>query len=134
MQLVTFCKVHTLKLYTYFLYTKAMKQTERTQCSPVKTTINVIGGKWKPVILFQLCNNTLRFSQLQKSIAGITQKMLTQQLREMEADDLIKRKVYPEVPPRVEYSITSFGKTLMPIFELMHDWGTKYQNHLQAQK
>lgn len=96
-------------------------------CSSVKTTLNVIGGKWKPLILFLLKNNTLRFSQLQRSIDGITQKMLTQQLRELEADGLIKRTVYPEVPPKVEYSLTEFGHTLDPIFRTMDAWGKKYK-------
>lgn len=96
------------------------------KCSTVKVTIGVIGGKWKPLILFLLSHDTLRFSQLQKGIDGITQKMLTQQLRELEADGLIKRKVYAEIPPKVEYSITKFGKTLQPIFQSMDVWGREY--------
>lgn len=96
-------------------------------CSSVKTTLNTIGGKWKPLILYLLNNETLRFSQLQRGISGITQKMLTQQLRELEGERLITRKVYPEVPPKVEYSITSYGKTLMPIFKSMHEWGEKHK-------
>lgn len=103
-----------------------MKQASRG-CSSVKTTLNTIGGKWKPLILYLLNNETLRFSQLQRGIAGITQKMLTQQLRELEGERLITRKVYPEVPPKVEYSITSYGKTLMPIFKSMHEWGEKHK-------
>lgn len=96
-------------------------------CSSVRTTLNVIGGKWKPLILWLLTVETLRFSQLQRSIDGITQKMLTQQLRQLEADGLIKRTVYPEVPPKVEYSITEYGKTLQPIFRSMDQWGKTYR-------
>jgi DNA-binding HxlR family transcriptional regulator len=95
-------------------------------CSSVKTTLEAIGGKWKPLIMFLLVENKLRFSELQRSISGITQKMLTQQLRELEADRLINRKVYPQVPPKVEYSITNYGKTLLPVLETMHIWG---ENH-----
>ncbi len=80
-----------------------------------------------PMMLFLLKNKTLRFNELFKGINGITQKMLTQQLRELEADQVVERMVYPEVPPRVEYSITQFGKTLVPIFDLMYDWGKAYQ-------
>jgi len=73
------------------------------ECSSVKTTLDVMGGKWKPLILFLLRSQTLRFNELQRSIAGITQKMLIQQLRELETDGLVQRKVYPVVPPKVEY-------------------------------
>ncbi len=92
-------------------------------CSTIKTTLDVMGGKWKPLILYLLQERTLRFSGLQKQIDGITQKMLTQQLRELEHDKIITRKVYPEVPPRVEYSITRHGKTLIPILLNMEKWG-----------
>lgn len=98
------------------------------ECSTVKTTLNVIGGKWKPLILYLLQKETLRFSQLQRNIEGITQKMLTQQLRELEKDELITRKVYPEVPPKVEYSITDFGKSLQPVFNSMDEWGRAYRS------
>lgn len=98
----------------------------RTTC-PVFVTLRVIGGKWKPLILWNLREGPMRFSLLMRCIGGITQKMLTQQLREMEADRLIKRVVYPVVPPRVEYSITAYGKTLQPVLGSMADWGTKHQ-------
>lgn len=91
--------------------------------SPVNTTLNVIGGKWKPLILWFLYSKTMRFNELGRELKGITQKMLTQQLRELEQDGLIKRKVYPVVPPKVEYSITSYGKTLYPVLESMASWG-----------
>lgn len=95
-------------------------------CCPVSVTLNVIGGKWKPLILFFLNEKKLRFSELSRKLEGVTQKMLTKQLREMEADDLVKRKVYPEIPPRVEYSLTPYGKTLAPILTCMCDWGKKH--------
>lgn len=97
------------------------------QFCPVQTTLDVIGGKWKPIILFYLQAETLRFNELNRKIGKhLTQKMLTQQLRQMEKDRLIERKVYPEVPPRVEYSITEYGKTLKPILKLMYEWGAKH--------
>ncbi|MEI7603513.1 MAG: helix-turn-helix domain-containing protein [bacterium] len=95
--------------------------------SPVHTTLDVIGGKWKPVILWYLSKETVRFNELGRLINGITQKMLTQQLRELEKDGLIKRVVYPEVPPKVEYSITKYGKTLEPVLKAMAMWGQKHK-------
>lgn len=96
-------------------------------CSSVKVTLDVIGGKWKPLIMFLLHERVMRFSQLQREIEGITQKMLTEQLRELERDGLINRKVYPQVPPKVEYSITDYGKTLVPVLETMHKWGKSHR-------
>lgn len=110
-----------------------MKQLS-TECSSVKVTLNVIGGKWKPLILYLLFDSSLRFSQLQRGIDGITQKMLTQQLRELEKDKLVSRKVFPEVPPRVEYSITSYGKTLGPIFRSMNTWGKTHRQTIKNPK
>ena len=92
-----------------------MKQ-ETYQCG-VALTLEMIGGKWKGIILWHLLNKTLRFSQLQRRIPRITQKMLTQQLRELERDQLIHRKVYAEVPPRVEYSLTPRGESLSEILK-----------------
>jgi DNA-binding HxlR family transcriptional regulator len=100
---------------------------ENKQCSPVQTTLNVIGGKWKPLILWNLRENKLRFSELNRRIDGITQKMLTQQLRELEHDGLVSRKIYPEIPPKVEYAITPYGKTLQPVLKSMCAWGEKHQ-------
>lgn len=94
---------------------------------PVKLAIDIIGGKWKSVILWHLIHKTLRFSQLQRRLTGITQKMLTQQLRELERDGIIHRQVYPEVPPRVEYSLTDEGKTLEPVIRQMMEWGKEYR-------
>lgn len=98
-----------------------------SQC-PVITTLAVIGGKWKPAILWSLKEDgTLRFGVLKKSVAGITQKMLTQQLRELESDGIITRKIYPEVPPRVEYTLTDYGRTITPILDEMANWGSVHR-------
>ena len=90
---------------------------------PVQTCLNFISDKWKILIIRDLLDGTKRFNELKKSLAPITQKMLTQQLREMEQDDLIHREVYPIVPPKVEYSLTPLGKSLKPVIEEMKKWG-----------
>ncbi|MCC3374915.1 helix-turn-helix domain-containing protein [Cohnella sp. REN36] len=90
-------------------------------------TLAVIGGKWKLIILWHLgLEGTKRFGELRKMIPSITQKMLTNQLRELEEDRLVSRQVYAEVPPRVEYSLTEYGRSLMPILQLMYRWGKDY--------
>lgn len=90
-------------------------------------TLAVIGGKWKLIILWHLgLEGTKRFSELKKMIPHITQKMLTHQLRELEQDLLVHRKVYAEVPPRVEYSLTDHGQSLMPVLQAMYNWGKQY--------
>jgi DNA-binding HxlR family transcriptional regulator len=100
---------------------------------PVEITLSVIGGRWKSVILFHLNDKVLRFGELKRMIPGVTQKMLTQQLREMENDGLIHRKVYAEVPPKVEYSLTEFGRSLKPILNLMCKWGNEHSKRLGNQ-
>ena len=92
---------------------------------PVEATLDLIGGKYKALILWHLAEKKLRFSQL-KQMVSATPKMLTQQLRELEAQKLIHREVYPIIPPRVEYSLTELGHSLMPILTAMRDWGTGY--------
>lgn len=92
----------------------------------VAVSLEIIGGKWKGVILWHLCHKTLRFSQLRRRLQGVTQKMLTQQLRELERDGLVNRKVYAEVPPRVEYSLTELGHTLESTLRQLCDWGRAY--------
>jgi DNA-binding HxlR family transcriptional regulator len=94
--------------------------------NPVNLTLKVIGGKWKPLILWYVHQQTLRFNELKKHMVGVTQKMLTQELKQMEKDGLIKRKVYPVIPPKVEYSITAYGSTLFPILKAMDLWGQKH--------
>lgn len=90
-------------------------------------TLDVIGGKWKPMIIYSLKNGTLRFSQLLDGIQPkITQRMLTKQLRQLEEDGLITRKVYQQVPPKVEYSLTETGKSLMPILDQLCEWGYEH--------
>lgn len=93
---------------------------------PVSATLDLIGGKYKALILWHLAENVLRFSQLNKLIPNATAKMLTQQLREMETQGLIHREVYPVVPPKVEYSLTDLGRSLMPVLIAMRDWGAEY--------
>lgn len=93
---------------------------------PVETTIELIGGKYKALILWHLSDGTLRFSELQKVITNATPKMLTQQLRELESQALIHRQVFPVIPPRVEYSLTDLGRSLMPVLISMRDWGADY--------
>lgn len=96
-------------------------------CS-MELTLHIIGGKWKPIILYNLGRRTvLRFSELKRSMPSITQKMLTQQLRELEADGIVHREVYPQVPPRVEYSLTELGKSVLPILRDLCAWGTQYE-------
>jgi DNA-binding HxlR family transcriptional regulator len=99
---------------------------EEISC-PVKLTADIIGGKWKPLIIFLLEDKTHRFGELQKLIPGMTKKMLTQHLRELERDEIIHRKVYAEVPPKVEYSLTKHGESLKPILKLMSAWGSKHR-------
>lgn len=93
---------------------------------PVEITLALLGNKWKVLILRELFTGTRRFGELARGIPGISQKMLTQQLRQMEKDSLIERRVYAEVPPRVEYSLTGTGRSLKPILDEMHRWGSQY--------
>lgn len=99
---------------------------ELTDSCPVEATLDLIGGKYKALILWHLSEGTLRFSELRKAIKNATPKMLTQQLRELESQALIHREVYPVVPPRVEYSLTDLGRSLIPILVAMRDWGAGY--------
>lgn len=94
-------------------------------CS-VEATLDAIGGRWKAVILFHLLEGTKRFGELKKLIPDVAQRMLTNQLRELEDDGIITRKVYAQVPPKVEYSLTNYGRTLEPILLLMRDWGAEH--------
>jgi DNA-binding HxlR family transcriptional regulator len=96
---------------------------------PVYTTLEAIGGRWKPLILWFLLEHTKRFSELRRDIPNATQKMLTQQLREMERAGLVRRKVYAQVPPRVEYSLTPIGKSLRSVLEEMSAWGRKQERN-----
>ena len=104
-----------------------MKKRELYDC-PVEITLDVIGGKWKSVILYHLIDGTKRFGELKRLYPKISQRILTLQLRELESDQIIKRTVYPEVPPKVEYSLTEFGKTLSPLVKDLKAWGQKYND------
>lgn len=103
------------------------------KCS-MEVTLELIGGKWKSLILWHLANRTLRFSELRKLMPQATQKMLTQQLRDLEEDGLLIRKVYAQVPPKVEYSLSDSGKSLMPVLQLMCKWGNEYLAGIQVQQ
>ncbi|NRD80024.1 helix-turn-helix transcriptional regulator [Bacillus sp. BRMEA1] len=98
-------------------------------CS-VEATLEVIGGKWKGVILYHLFSGTKRFNEFRRLMPDITQRMLTLQLRELEKDGVVHREIYKEVPPKVEYSLTDFGRTLEPIIRLIRDWGERYNHEI----
>ena len=102
---------------------------------PVEATLDVIGGKWKVVILYHLTHDgTHGFAVLRRKIPGVSERMLTQQLRELEEDGIVHREVYPEVPPKVEYSLTDYGKSLRPITEVMCEWGKRHIKRSKAKR
>ncbi|MEO1145880.1 MAG: helix-turn-helix domain-containing protein [Cyanobacteria bacterium J06638_22] len=106
--------------------------SDRLTCA-VETTLDIIGGRWKVLILHELFQGVRRFNELHRALNGVTQKMLTQQLRELEDAGIVHREVYPQVPPKVEYSLTALGRTLEPILDAMHNWGNQYnQSRLEA--
>lgn len=104
-----------------------VKKIELPAC-PVETTLTLIGDKWKVLILRDLMTGTKRFGELKKSVGNVSQKVLTVQLRAMEANGLVHREVYAEVPPRVEYSLTDLGRSLKPILDAMWSWGENYKS------
>jgi DNA-binding HxlR family transcriptional regulator len=103
-----------------------MKKLNRKSGCAVEVTLSVMGGTWKPVILFHLMPGSKRFSELSRAIGGITQRMLTLQLRELEEAGIVQRTVYAEVPPRVDYALTALGLSLQPVLIAMRDWGVGY--------
>jgi DNA-binding HxlR family transcriptional regulator len=103
-----------------------LRYRDKEYACGIDITLAVVGGKWKASILWHLAQSTMRFSDLQRQFAETTRKMLTQQLRELEADGLVHREVYPQVPPKVEYSLTDKGRSLTPVLEMMCDWGRDY--------
>lgn len=107
-----------------------MKYCPSTYHCPVEATLNLIGGKYKSLILWHLIDTTLRFNEISKLIPTATPKMLTQQLRELEAENLIIRTVYPVVPPKVEYTLSDFGKSIIPVLDAMCNWGAAYLDGL----
>jgi len=96
--------------------------------NPVELSLNIIGGKWKIPILWRLKDNSKRYGVLKRSLPNVTHKMLTQQLRELEQDEIITRKVYFEIPPKVEYSLTLLGKSVIPVIDLLREWGEEYRS------
>lgn len=98
------------------------KASAERKC-PIETVIQVLGGKWKPLILWHLLDSAKRFNELEKLIPEVTQKMLAQHLRELENDRLVTRTIYPSVPPKVEYALSEYGKTMVPVLEVMCEWG-----------
>ena len=100
---------------------------------PVETTLTLIGDKWKVLILRDLMDGTKRFGELRKSLSGVSQKVLTAQLRDMESSGLVNRKVYAEVPPKVEYSLTGLGESLRPVIDVLRDWGEGYKRDRQKE-
>lgn len=103
-----------------------------THPCPVTVALSVIGGKWKVIILWHLQDGVKRFGELQRQVKGISQKMLTQELRDLEESGLVSRKVYPVVPPKVEYSLTETGWSLKPVLEQLSDWGNEYKKRRDA--
>lgn len=121
-------------IYTSTHHTIAIMASDHPdEESPIRTALSVIGGKWKPLILWHLREGPQRFSSLQRLIPGITQMMLTKQLRELESDAIITRTLYPEVPPRVEYSLTEIGRSIFPLLCSLSSWGRTYQDAVRDQ-
>jgi DNA-binding HxlR family transcriptional regulator len=108
--------------------------TRKNVSCPVEITLGVIGGRWKVLILQELFHGVRRFNQLHRTMSGITHKTLTQQLREMEADGVIARKVFAQIPPKVEYSVTPLGKTLRPVLAAMHRWAERNGDAIARRK
>ena len=107
-----------------------MKKKEELPDCPVATTVSLIGSKWKLLIIRNLLVRPWRFNELQKSLEGISQKVLTDSLRSMEEDGIITRTVFPEVPPHVEYALSELGESMRPIIKSMETWGTEYKNNM----
>ena len=107
-----------------------MKKKEELPDCPVATTVSLIGSKWKLLIMRNLLVRPWRFNELQKSLEGISQKVLTDSLRSMEEDGIITRTIFPEVPPRVEYALSELGESMRPIIKSMEAWGTEYKQNL----
>jgi len=105
----------------------------RDKRCPAELTLDIIGGRWKVLIVWQLFQGARRFSELSRALEGITQKMLTQQLRELEHDGIVHRQVYAQVPPKVEYSLTPLGESLRSVVDAMCEWGMKQRDQTPAQ-
>ena len=112
----------------------AKKRKEKTVGCPVETTLKVIGGRWKVMIIHFLMADTLRFGELTRSLGGISARTLSKQLRELEVDGVVERKDFGEIPPKVEYSLTTLGKTLQPVLTSMEEWGKAIENAKPAKR
>jgi DNA-binding HxlR family transcriptional regulator len=108
-----------------------MKRKPVFEC-PVNATLNVIGGRWKILVIYHLADGIARFNELQRAVPGISKRVLAQQLRQLERDGIVARRVYDQSPPRVEYSLTDFGRTLEPVMERLCEWGETYEAHFAA--
>lgn len=111
---------------------KTQLVSQQLEC-PIEALIDIIGGKWKLCILYQLFQGTKRYGELKRLVPKATERMLTLQLRELEFSGIVKRTVYPEVPPKVEYSLTELGLSLEPVLERMLNWSTKYLQNREVQ-
>src|SRR5699024_7278856 len=122
-------------LVTFIYYEEDLLMNIRVRYDyPIEVTLDVVCGKWKGVILCKLLDNTLRFGELKNEIPHISQKMLTEQLRELEEDQLVNRVVYNQVPPKVEYSLTAYGQELRPTLTLLNNWGKNHINLVEEAK
>jgi DNA-binding HxlR family transcriptional regulator len=113
---------------------RADVMSKKSVSCPVETTLAIIGGLWKVLILRELLCGTMRFNELRRALSGVTHRTLTQQLRELEAHRVVRRKVYRQVPPKVEYSLTPLGESLKPVLDAMHKWGEQYPHGLTDKK
>ena len=125
-------QVRTCTFIAYILVT--IKKSKQQYNCPVEVTLDVLAGKWKAMILWLLRDGALRFGVLRRKIPAVSERMLSQQLREMEREGIVQRRVFAEVPPRVEYSLTAYGQTLRPITELMCQWGKAHLRRHEAQR
>lgn len=116
------------------IITKAIANSKKTATCPVETTIEAIGGKWKVLIIHHLLTSTRRFGELTRLLNGISARTLTRQLRELEASRVVDRRVYQQIPPKVEYSLTGLGLKLKPVLYAMHDWGEEMEGRGQQPK
>lgn len=128
-----FAHIYAIRIYTIYLVSNGVTVPEfsfkgKEFNNPVELSLSILGGKWKIPIIWSLKDDSKRYGELRRSLSKVTHKMLTQQLRELEEAEIITRKVYPEVPPKVEYSLTLLGKSVIPVIDLLSDWGDEYRS------
>lgn len=126
MMIMARIQIFMIKYQISYYHEAMQKITSNRQICPVTAAIDVVGGKWKPLIIYYLMPKTLRFNELRRAIPGATAQMLTLQLRELERDGIVHREIYREIPPKVEYSLTEMGISLQPVVEAMIAWGHMY--------